>query len=33
MTTVPAGMPARGGYGMGPRYGVKPTVVPTKVLV
>jgi PPE-repeat protein len=38
MTTVSAGMPAyasagRGGYGMGPRYGVKPTVMPTKVLV
>ena len=33
-----AGMPAyasagRGGYGIGPRYGVKPTVMPTKVLV
>jgi PPE-repeat protein len=38
MNTVAAGMPAhasasRGGYGMGPRYGVKPTVMPTKVLV
>jgi PPE-SVP subfamily C-terminal region len=38
MTTVSAGMPAyasagRGSYGMGPRYGVKPTVMPTKVLV
>jgi hypothetical protein len=38
MTAVSAGMPAyasagRGGYGMGPRYGVKPTVMPTKVLV
>ena len=38
MSTVAAGMPAyasagRGGYGMGPRYGVKPTVMPTKVLV
>jgi PPE-repeat protein len=38
MTNVAAGMPAmasanRGGYGMGPRYGVKPTVMPTKVLV
>jgi PPE-repeat protein len=37
-STVAAGMPAfasagRGGYGMGPRYGVKPTVMPTKVLV
>jgi PPE-repeat protein len=33
MTNVAAGMPAmasvnRGGYGMGPRYGVKPTVMP-----
>jgi PPE-repeat protein len=38
MSTVAAGMPAyasagRGGYGVGPRYGVKPTVMPTKVLV
>jgi PPE-repeat protein len=38
MSTVAAGMPAfasagRGGYGMGPRYGVKLTVMPTKVLV
>ena len=38
VSTVAAGMPAyasagRGGYGMGPRYGVKPTVMPTKVLV
>ena len=38
MSTVAAGMPAyasagRGVYGMGPRYGVKPTVMPTKVLV
>ena len=38
INTVAAGMPAyastgRGGYGMGPRYGVKPTVMPTKVLV
>ena len=38
MSTVAAGMPAyasagRGGYGMGPRYGVKPTVMPTKLLV
>jgi PPE-repeat protein len=38
MSTVAAGMPAcasagRGGYGIGPRYGVKPTVMPTKVLV
>lgn len=38
VTAVPAGMPAmasasRGGYGMGPRYGVKPKVMPTKVLV
>jgi PPE-repeat protein len=36
--TVAAGMPAyastgRGGSAMGPRYGVKPTVMPTKVLV
>ena len=38
MNTVSAGMPAyasagRGGYGMGPRYGVKPTVMPRQVLV
>ena len=38
MNTVSAGMPAyasatRGGYGMGPRYGVKPKVMPTQVLV
>ena len=38
VTAVPAGMPAmasasRGGYGMGPRYGVKPKVMPTNVLV
>jgi PPE-repeat protein len=38
MTNVVAGMPAmasagRGGYGMGPRYGFKPTVVPKQVLV
>jgi PPE-repeat protein len=38
MTNVAAGMPAyaatgRGGYGTAPRYGVKPTVMPTKVLV
>ena len=38
MSTVAAGMPAyasagRGGYGTGPRSGVKPTVMPTKVLV
>jgi PPE-repeat protein len=38
MTNVAAGMPAmasagRGGYGMGPRYGFKPTVVPKQVLV
>jgi PPE-repeat protein len=38
MNTVAAGMPAyasagRGGYSMGPRYGIKPTVMPTKVLV
>jgi PPE-repeat protein len=37
-STMAAGMPAyasagRGGYGIGPRYGVKPTVMPTKVLV
>ncbi len=37
-STVAAGMPAfasagRGAYGMGPRYGVKPIVMPTKVLV
>ena len=36
MSTVAAGMPAyasagRGGYGMGPRYGVKPTVMPKQV--
>jgi PPE-repeat protein len=38
MTNVAAGMPAaasagRGGYGMGPRYGVKPTVIPRLVFV
>jgi PPE-repeat protein len=38
MTNVAAGMPAmasagRGGYGMGPRYGVKPIVMPKQVLV
>ncbi len=38
MNTVAAGMPAyasagRGGYGMGPRYGVKPTVMPRQVFV
>jgi PPE-repeat protein len=38
MTTLPAGMPAvasagRAGYGMGPRYGVKPKVMPTLVVV
>jgi PPE-repeat protein len=38
MTTLPAGMPAvtpagRAGYGLGPRYGVKPTVMPKQVLV
>ena len=38
MSTVAAGMPAyasagRGGYGMGPRYGVEPTVMLTKLLV
>ena len=38
MTTVSAGMPAyasagRGGYGMGPRYGVKPTVMPRHLVV
>lgn len=38
MTTLPVGMPAvaaagRGGYGIGPRYGVKPKVMPTEVLV
>jgi PPE-repeat protein len=38
MTNVAAGMPAmasanRGGYGMGPRYGFKPTVMPKQVLV
>jgi PPE-repeat protein len=38
MTNVAAGMPAmasasRGGYGMGPRYGVKPTVMPRLVFV
>ncbi|OBH56143.1 PPE family protein [Mycobacterium sp. E2479] len=37
-TTWASGMPAvasagRGGYGMGPRYGVKPKVMPTQVLV
>jgi PPE-repeat protein len=38
--TVASGMPAvanaagrAGGYGMGPRYGIKPTVMPKKVLV
>jgi hypothetical protein len=35
-TNVAAGMPAyasagRGGYGVGPRYGVKPTVMPRQV--
>jgi PPE-SVP subfamily C-terminal region len=35
---VAAGMPAmasagRGGYGMGPRYGVKPTVMPKHLVV
>jgi PPE-repeat protein len=38
MTNVAAGMPAmasagRGGYGMGPRYGVKPTVMPKHLVV
>jgi PPE-repeat protein len=38
MTTLPAGMPAvasagRGGFGLGPRYGVKPRVMPKQVLV
>jgi PPE-repeat protein len=38
MTNVTAGMPAmasanRGGYGMGPRYGVKPTVMPRLLCV
>jgi len=38
MTNVAAGMPAmasanRGGYGMAPRYGFKPTVMPKQVLV
>ncbi len=38
MTTVSAGMPAyalagRGSYGMGPRYGFKPTVMPKQVVV
>jgi PPE-repeat protein len=38
MTNVATGMPAmasagRGGYGMAPRYGVKPTVMPKQVLV
>ena len=39
MTNVATGMPAvaspgRGGYGLStPRYGVKPTVMPTRVLV
>jgi PPE-repeat protein len=38
MTTVPAGMPAfasttRGGYGVGPRYGIKPKVMPAQVFV
>jgi PPE-repeat protein len=37
-TNVAAGMPAyasagRGGYGVGPRYGVKPTVMPRQVFV
>ena len=38
MTNVAAGMPAmasagRGGYGVGPRYGVKPTVMPRQLYV
>ena len=38
VNTVAAGMPAyasagRGGYGVGPRYGVKPTVMPKQVFV
>jgi hypothetical protein len=38
MSTVATGMPAyasagRGGYAMGPRYGVKPTVMPKSVFV
>ena len=38
VTNVAAGMPAyasagRGGYGVGPRYGVKPTVMPRQVFV
>lgn len=38
MTALPAGMPAvasagRGGYAMGPRYGVQPKVMPTQVFV
>ncbi|BDB42096.1 PPE family protein PPE43 [Mycobacterium kiyosense] len=38
VTNVAAGMPAyasagRGGYGAGPRYGIKPTVMPRQVLV
>ncbi|OBG34365.1 hypothetical protein A5672_22960 [Mycobacterium alsense] len=38
MTPVPAGMPAmatagRGGYAMGPRYGVQPKVMPTQTFV
>ena len=38
MTNVAAGMPAmasanRGGYGIGPRYGVKPTVIPKRLVV
>ncbi|MGB6205429.1 PPE family protein [Mycobacterium sp.] len=38
MTTVAAGMPAyasagRGSFGVGPRYGLKPTVMPKQVLV
>jgi PPE-repeat protein len=37
-TTVATGMPAvasagRGGYAVGPRYGVKPKVMPTQVFV
>ena len=38
MTSIATGMPAyasatRGGYGMGPRYGIKPTVMPKTILV
>jgi PPE-repeat protein len=38
MSTIATGMPAyasagRGGYGMGPRYGVKPTVMPKHLVV